>query len=120
MNVSVPQERWKQDRSLAIDETLERFVREMDRLEGRMNFAGYSMLVNQWMLDWGLAWNEYECRKLVDDYQQAGIVERHEVVNRSNPDWPTSAIRLVRTNEAVRMALGFSDGPASDLALVNS
>ena len=54
------------------------------------------------MLEWGLAWNEHECRKLIDDYQQAGIVERHEVVNRSNPDWPTSAIRLVRTNEAVR------------------
>ena len=68
------------------------------------------MLVNQWMLEWGLAWNEHECRKLVDDYQQAGIVERHEVTNRNNPDWPTSAIRLVRTNEAVRRALGFSDG----------
>ena len=28
---------------------------------------------------------------VVDEYQQAGIVERHEVVNRSNGDWPTSA-----------------------------
>ena len=55
-----------------IDDALERFVREMDRLEGRMNFVGYSMLCNQWMLDWGLAWNEYECRRLVDEYQAGG------------------------------------------------
>ena len=33
-----------------------------------MNFVGYSMLCNQWMLDWGLAWNEFECRKLLDEY----------------------------------------------------
>lgn len=65
------------------------------------------------MLDWRIAWTEFECRELVDEYQQAGIVERHEVANRSNPDWPTSAIRLVRTNETVRRALGFSDSPAS-------
>ena len=78
-----------------------------------MNFVGYSMLCNQWMLDWGLAWNEHECRKLVDEYQQVGIVERHEVTNRNNPDWPTSAVRLVRSNETVRCALGFTDGPAS-------
>ena len=102
-----------------VDDALERFVREMDRLEGRLNFVGYSMLCNQWMLDWGLAWNEYECRKLVDEYQQAGIVERHDVINRSNPDWPTSAVRLARTNERVRRALGFSEGPASNSALVN-
>ena len=47
---------------------LERFVREMDRLD----FVGYSMLVNRWMLDWGIAWNEHECGKLVDEYQQGG------------------------------------------------
>ena len=91
-------------------DALERFVREMDRLEGRLNFVGYNMLVNQWMLDWGLAWNEFECRKLIDEYQQAGIVDRHEVINRNNPDWPTSAIRLVRSEERVRRALGFTDG----------
>ena len=105
------------DDDAGIDDGLERFVREMDRLEGRLNFVGYSMRCNQWMLDWGLAWNDFECRKLVDEYQQAGIVERHEVVNRSNPDWPTSAIRLVRTNEAVRRALGFSEGPESNPVL---
>ena len=44
-------------------------------------------------------------------------MERHEVANRNNPDWPTSAIRLVRTNEAVRQALGFSDGPISNPVL---
>ena len=85
-----------------------------------MNFVGCSMLCNKWILDWGIAWNEYECRNLVDEYQQAGIVERHEVVNRNNPDWPTWAIRLVRTNETVRRALGFSEGPVSEPALVNS
>ncbi len=118
VNVSVQQVQGEEE--AGVDDALERFVREMDRLESRMNFVGHSMLVNQWMLEWGLAWNEHECRKLVDEYQQAGIVERHEVVNRSNPDWPTSAIRLVRTNEAVRCAPGFSDGPASDPVGVNS
>ena len=118
VNVSVQQAPGEDE--AGVDDALERFVREMDRLESRMNFVGYSMLVNQWMLEWGLAWNEHECRKLVDDYQQAGIVERHEVVNRNNPDWPTSAIRLVRTNEVVRRALGFSDGPVSDPVGVQS
>ncbi len=96
------------------DDAQERFVREMHRLAGRLNFVGYSMLCNQWMLDWGMGWDEYECRQLIDEYQEAGIVERHEVINPNNPDWPTSAIRLVRTNEVVRQALGFSDGPVSN------
>ena len=112
-DVSVPVQQAPEEDEAGVDDALERFVREMDRLEGRMNFVGYSMLCNQWTLDWGIAWNEYECRKLVDEYQQAGIVERHEVTNRSNPDWPTSAIRLVRTNETVRMALGFGDSSVS-------
>ena len=102
-----------------IDYVLRRFVREMHRLEGRLNFVGYGILCNQWMLDWGIAWNEYECRKLVDEYQQAGIVERYEVVNPNNPDWPTSAVRLVITNEAVRQVLWFSDGPASNPVLAH-
>ena len=61
------------------DDVLERFVRQMYDLERRMNFVGYSMLCNQWMLEWGLAWNEHECRRLLDEYQAAGILERHEV-----------------------------------------
>ena len=100
-----------------VDDVLQRFVREMYRLESRMNFVGYSMLCNQWMLDWGIAWNEFECRKLIDECQQAGIVERHEVVNPNNPDWPTSAVRLVRTNETVRRALGLGEGPISNPVL---
>ena len=102
-----------------VDDLLARFVREMHNLESRMNFVGYGMLCNQWMLDWGIAWNDYECRKLVDEYQQAGILERYEVVNPNNPDWPTSAVRLARTDERVRMALGFSDGPASNPVLAH-
>ena len=98
---------------------LVKFVREMYNLEGRMNVVGYGMLCNQWMLDWGMGWNEHECRKLVDEYQQAGIVERHEVINRNNSDWPTAAVRLVRTNETVRRALGFSDGPISNPVLAH-
>ena len=96
------------------DDALERFVREMHQLEGRLNFVGYSMLCNQWMLEWVMGWKEHECRRLIDQYQEAGIVERHEVVNRNNPDWPTSAIRLVRASETVRRALGFSDGSESN------
>ena len=102
------------------DDVLERFVKEIYQLEGRLNFVGYSMLCNQWMLDWGMGWNEHECRKLVDEYLDVGIVERHEVVNRSNPDWATAAVRLVRTNEMVRRALGFSDGPISNPVLTHA
>ena len=102
-----------------VDDLLGRFVREMDRLEGRMNFVGYGMLCNQWMLDWGMGWNDHECRRLVDEYQQAGIVERHEVFNPNNSDWPTAAVRLVRSNETVRRALGFSDGPISNPVLAH-
>ena len=84
------------------------FVREMSKLESRMNFVGYSMLCNQWMLDWGIAWNEYECRRLVDQWLHEAIIERHDVHNPNNPQFPTSAIRLVRTNELVREALGLN------------
>ena len=113
VEVSVQQPSEPAETDAGVDDALERFVREMDRLEGRMNFVGYSMLCSQWMLDWGMAWNEFECRKLIDGYLEAEIVERHEVTNRNNPDWPTSAIRLVRTSETVRRALGFGDTPAS-------
>lgn len=92
----------------AIQDVLHVFVREMAKLEGRMNFVGYSMLCNQWMLDWGIAWNEYECRKLVDQWIYEEIIERHDVHNPNNPQFPTSAIRLVRTNELVRDALGLN------------
>ena len=99
------------------DDVVGRFVREMYNLENRMHFVGSSMLCHQWVLDWGLAWNEHESRRLVDAYHEVGIIERHDVINTSNPDWPTSAVRLVRTNETVRQVLGFSDGPVSNPVL---
>ena len=37
-----------------IEDVLERFIREMYKLEGRPSLVGYSMLSDQWMLDWGL------------------------------------------------------------------
>ena len=92
----------------AAQDILQMFVREMGKLESRMNFVGYSMLCNQWMLDWGIAWNEYECRKLVDQWIYEEIIERHDVHNPNNPQFPTSAIRLVRTSEVVRDALGLN------------
>ena len=46
-------------------------------------------------------------------------MERHEVVNPNNRDWPTAAVRLVRSNETVRSALGFSDGPISNPVLAH-
>ena len=93
------------------------FITEMDRLEERMNFVGYSMLCNQWMLEWGMGWNEHECRKMVDDLIQAGVVERHDVVNHSNPQFPTAAVRLLRTNETVRNTLGLNRPPISNPVL---
>ena len=92
----------------ALHDVLQVFIREMNKLESRMNFVGYSMLCNQWMLDWSIAWNEYECRRLVEDWLYDGIIERHDVPNPNNPQYPTSAIRLVRTNETVRDALGLN------------
>ena len=57
-----------------------------------------------------MGWNEFESRKLIDEYQQAGILERHEVANPNNPDRPVAAVKLVRTNETVRRALGSATG----------
>lgn len=84
------------------------FVREMNKLESRMNFVGYNMLCNQWMLDWGIAWNEYECRSLVDQWINEQVIERHDVYNPNNPQFPTPAIRLVRTDSLVRDILGLN------------
>ena len=100
-------------------DALGRFIRAMYERESRMNFVGFGMLCGQWMLDWGMGSNEHECRGLIDDYLDRGILERHEVFNHSRPDWPTSAVRLVRTDETVRQALGLSDGPASNPVLAN-
>ncbi len=99
------------------DAALDTFITEMSRLEERMNFVGYSMLCNQWMLEWGMGWNEYECRKMVDDLVQAGVVERHDVVNHNNPQFPTAVVRLVRANETVRNALGLNRPPIGNLVL---
>lgn len=67
-----------------------------------------------------MGWNEFECRKLVGEYQQAGILERHEVANPNNPDRPVAAVKLVRTNETVRRALGSRSGlRISDVFLVS-
>ena len=42
-----------QKAGVGVDDRLERFVREMDRLAYRMNLLGYNMLVKKRMLDWG-------------------------------------------------------------------
>ena len=44
---------------------------------------------------------------------------RHEMYNPNNPDWPTSMVRLVRSDERVRQALGFSDRPVSNPVLAS-
>lgn len=83
------------------------FIRQMSKLESNMNFIGYSKLCNKWMIDWGVSVTEQESYKLVDRWMNEGIVEKHDVPNPNNPNYPTSAIRLVRSNETVRKALGF-------------
>ena len=90
------------------------FVQQMHQLETRLAFVGYNMLCNQWMLDWGIGWTEQECRKAVEDYTEAGIVERHDVPNPNNPDYPTAAVRLVRDNEQVQRALGYDEPPVTN------
>ncbi len=89
-------------------DALQTFVRQMDRLETAMNFVGYNKLCTQWMLDWGIASTEYECYRLIDQWLYEEIVERHDVANPNNPAYPTSAIRLIRSNETVRELLGFN------------
>ena len=102
------------------DDVLARFVREIYPLENRMNYVGFGILCSQWMMDWGLASSEHECRRLLDQYIEAGVLERHDVFNPNRPDWPTAAVRLVRSHETVRQALGFSDGPASNPVLTQA
>ena len=64
-----------------------------------------------------MGWNEYECRRMVDDLAEAGVVERHDVVNHNNPQFSISAVRLVRANETVRSALGLNRPPISNPVL---
>ena len=96
------------DGMTSTQDALQTFVRQMDRLEGSMNFVGYNKLCTQWMLDWGIASTEYECYRLIDQWLYEEVVERHDVANPNNPAYPTSAIRLIRSNETVRDLLGFS------------
>jgi hypothetical protein len=96
-------------------DALQIFVRQIDRLEGSMNFVGYNKLCTQWMLDWGIASTEYECYRLIDQWLYDEVIERHDVANPNNPAYPTSAIRLIRSNETVRDLLGFNR-PAATVA----
>ncbi len=93
---------------VSTEEALQTFVRQMDRLETTMNFVGYNKLCTQWMLDWGIASTEYECYRLIDQWLYDEVIERHDVANPNNPAYPTSAIRLIRSNETVRELLGFN------------
>lgn len=91
-----------------IDDAVHIFVTEVDKLERRLSFVGYSKLYSEWMLDWGLANTDYECRGLLDQWLEEELVERHYVENFYNPQYPTSAVRLNRTKEVVRDILGLN------------
>ena len=90
------------------EDALQTFVRQMDRVESSLNFVGYNKLCTQWMLDWGIASTEYECYRLIDQWIYEEVVERHDVANPNNPAYPTSAIRLIRSNDTVRELLGYN------------
>ena len=105
------------DGMTSTQDALQTFVRQMDRLEGSMNFVGYNKLCTQWMLDWGIASTEYECYRLIDQWLYDEVVERHDVANPNNPAYPTSAIRLIRSNETVRDLLGFNRPAAATTAV---
>ncbi len=93
---------------ISTEDALQIFVRQMDRLETAMNFVGYNKLCTQWMMEWGIASTEYECYRLIDQWLYDEVVERHDVANPNNPAYPTSAVRLIRSNEAVRDLLGYN------------
>ena len=102
---------------MSSEDALQIFARQMDRLETTMNFVGYNKLCTQWMLDWGLASTEYECYRLIDQWLYEEVIERHDVPNPNNPAYPTSAIRLIKSNETVRDLLGFTRPAAPKAAL---
>ena len=102
------------------DVVLSTVITEMNRLKGRMNFVGYSMLCSQWMPDWGIARNEYQCRGMVDGLVEHGVVEFHDAFNPNNLEFPTWAIRPARTNETVRNTLGLNRPPISNPVLPTS
>ena len=91
-----------------MDDALQTFIRNMDKIEGNLSFVGYSKLCTEWMLDWGITTTDYLCYQLVDQWVGDGVAERHSVYNANNPQFPTAAIRLNRTNEQVRELLGLN------------
>ena len=91
-----------------IDDALHIFIKGVDDLEHRLHFVGYSKLYSEWMLDWGLANTDFECRQLLDRWMEEGYAERHYVENYNNPQYPTSAVRLNRTRDEVREILGLN------------
>ena len=102
------------------DVVLSTVITEMNRLKGRMNFVSYSILCSQWMPDWGIARNEYQCRGMVDGLVEHGVVEFHDAFNPNNLEFPTWAIRPARTNETVRNTLGLNRPPISNPVLPTS
>lgn len=103
---------------MSSQDALQIFVRQMERLETAMNFVGYNKLCTQWMLDWGIASTEYECYRLIDQWLYEEVVERHDVANPNNPAYPTSAIRLIRSNDTVRDLLGYNRPAVAKAATV--
>lgn len=103
-----------------IDDAVHIFVTEVDKLERRLSFVGYSKLYSEWMLDWGLANTDYECRGLLDQWLEEELVERHYVENFYNPQYPTSAVRLNRTKEVVRDILGLNRPVINNPVLPNT
>ena len=113
-DVAIPQALPEEEPAEPAEDVLNIFVREMAKLENTMYFVGYNMLCTQWMLDWGIAWNDYECRRLVDQWLYEEIIERHDVPNPHNPQYPTSAVRLIRSNDQVREILGLNRPTAAN------
>lgn len=113
-DVAIPQALPEEEPAEPAEDVLNIFVREMAKLENTMYFVGYNMLCTQWMLDWGIAWNDYECRRLVDQWLYEEIIERHDVPNPNNPQYPTSAVRLIRSNDQVREILGLNRPTAAN------
>ena len=98
----------EEERQEIQDQDRERFIKEMNLLEGRMQFVGHNMLCNQWMSEWSIAWTEYDCRRLVEQWLEEEILQRHDVRNPNNPTYATPAIRLNKQNEIVRQTLGLN------------
>ena len=88
------------------------FIQKMDHFERQLQFVGYNRLSSQWMIQWGVAIDEYQSCTLLQTWIKKDIIERHDALTPNSKGAYTPAVRLVRTNLTVKEALLQGNGDA--------